>query len=363
MNEESQILALHRVHTDLETGPPEIKIVSDECPVFLGRGPLLQIADTRISRKQAQVEWCPESKRWTLVSNKSMIFAEATRKEGPLAWKTLSSGEREIIEEGCSIGFIDADAFTFKTSILQSDTKCLGHSSPQKGRAPVEDPSKVPEGCSSPTPLKKQRVLPAWMTKDSKNTELASEPKETTKHDISDDDEPDESEIKSSEKRVTDQLNPTSDNHETPTPSTTVLGPGLTSSDSASRRPSCPYGGSCYRQNPQHKADEAHPGDDDYMDPTSDGAIGNDSDKPECEYGIDCYRQNPQHRKDYRHTSKPRPPKRKAAKAGGKKKKKRDGSGDEEDYDSSFIDDEEFSSEEDITSEEEDEWKPDEDSD
>ena len=50
------------------------------------------------------------------------------------------------------------------------------------------------------------------------------------KHDISDDDEPDESEIKSSEKRVTDQLNPTSDNHETPTPSTTVLGPGLTSS-------------------------------------------------------------------------------------------------------------------------------------
>ena len=92
MNEQSQILTLHRVHTDLETGPPEIKIVSDECPAFLGRGPLLQIADTRISRKQAQVEWCAESIRWTLVCNKSMIFAEATRKEGPLAWKTLSSG-------------------------------------------------------------------------------------------------------------------------------------------------------------------------------------------------------------------------------------------------------------------------------
>ena len=97
-------------------------------------------------------------------------------------WSWPSTGEREIIEEGCSIGFIDADAFTFKTSILQSDTKCLGLSSPQKGRAPVEDPSKVPEGrSSSPTPLKKQRVLPAWMTKDSKNTELTSEPKETSK--------------------------------------------------------------------------------------------------------------------------------------------------------------------------------------
>ena len=49
------------------------------------------------------------------------------------------------------------------------------------------------------------------------------------KHDISDDDEPDESEIQSSEKRVTDQLIPTSNNHETPSPSTTVPGPGLTS--------------------------------------------------------------------------------------------------------------------------------------
>ena len=92
MNEEGQTLTLHRVHTDLGTGPTEIKILSDECPVFLGRGPLLQIADTRISRKQAQVEWCPDSKRWTLLSNKSMIFAEPASKGGPFTWKTLSSG-------------------------------------------------------------------------------------------------------------------------------------------------------------------------------------------------------------------------------------------------------------------------------
>ena len=30
-------------------------------------------------------------------------------------------------------------------------------------------------------------------------------------------------------------------------------------------RKSCPYGQICYRKNPQHKSDEAHPGDDDYQ--------------------------------------------------------------------------------------------------
>lgn len=29
-------------------------------------------------------------------------------------------------------------------------------------------------------------------------------------------------------------------------------------------RPQCSFGKSCYRKNPQHKNDEAHPGDDDY---------------------------------------------------------------------------------------------------
>ena len=29
-------------------------------------------------------------------------------------------------------------------------------------------------------------------------------------------------------------------------------------------RPQCPFGTSCYRKNPQHKIEEAHPGDNDY---------------------------------------------------------------------------------------------------
>ena len=33
---------------------------------------------------------------------------------------------------------------------------------------------------------------------------------------------------------------------------------------STNSRPSCSYGASCYRKNPQHKVDAAHPGDNDY---------------------------------------------------------------------------------------------------
>lgn len=33
-------------------------------------------------------------------------------------------------------------------------------------------------------------------------------------------------------------------------------------------RPVCPYGANCYRENPVHKEEESHPGDDDYQDPT-----------------------------------------------------------------------------------------------
>ena len=42
-----------------------------------------------------------------------------------------------------------------------------------------------------------------------------------------------------------------------------------------------------------------------------------DDARPECEYGTDCYRKNPQHRRDFKHTKKPRPPKRKVGRSVG----------------------------------------------
>ena len=112
--------------------------------------------------------------------------------------------------------------------------------------------------------------------------------------------------------------------------------------NSKAPRPACPYGAGCYRKNPLHRQEEAHPGDDDYQDPSpadqqEDDEGEDDEDKPECEYGLDCYRKNPQHRKDFKHSRHPQP--KRAAKVKNAKKKKKN----EDDYDTddSFIDDEE----------------------
>ena len=75
--------------------------------------------------------------------------------------------------------------------------------------------------------------------------------------------------------------------------------PPSPSSSSRSRSPSaprtpvvreaCQYMSRCFRQNPQHKTEFAHPGDPDWN-------LG------ECEYGTNCYRQNPAHKSRYTHT-------------------------------------------------------------
>ena len=129
---------------------------------------------------------------------------------------------------------------------------------------------------------------------------------------------------------------------------------------STSTRSSCPYGSSCIRKNPVHFQDQAHPGDNDFIELSDQNDNENDDendDRPECEYGTDCYRKNPQHKKDFKHTARP---KRKAAKKAQKKAKKAKNDDNDDEYDSSFIDDDE-SDEQDISDDEEsvDEWTPD----
>ena len=47
--------------------------------------------------------------------------------------------------------------------------------------------------------------------------------------------------------------------------SSAVVQPTSTGAQHSDKRKSCTYGASCYRQNPQHRHDEAHPGDSDYV--------------------------------------------------------------------------------------------------
>lgn len=60
------------------------------------------------------------------------------------------------------------------------------------------------------------------------------------------------------------------------------------------------------RKNPLHFKEYLHPDKDssDDDDDDDDKVAGDDSDdyRPVCPYGSSCYRQNPQHRKDFEHT-------------------------------------------------------------
>ncbi|CAF1148263.1 unnamed protein product [Rotaria magnacalcarata] len=68
------------------------------------------------------------------------------------------------------------------------------------------------------------------------------------------------------------------------------------------RRPTCQFGTSCYRKNPNHRSEQSHPGDSDYEDSKdTDNCYDNNVDKPLCPFGRTCYRQNPQHRRDFKH--------------------------------------------------------------
>ena len=115
-------------------------------------------------------------------------------------------------------------------------------------------------------------------------------------------------------------------------------------------RPSCPFGSSCYRKNPVHRYEEAHPGDDDYKNPEDEDS--EDDDRPECEFGMDCFRKNPDHRKQFKHSHKPQR-KRKA-----KAQKKRTQDDADSDSDNSFINDEEDGWEPVDDSDDDENWAP-----
>ncbi|XP_050300605.1 aprataxin and PNK-like factor [Anthonomus grandis grandis] len=116
-------------------------------------------------------------------------------------------------------------------------------------------------------------------------------------------------------------------------------------------RDRCWYGDRCFRRNPNHRQQFAHPGDPDYQSDPED-------DRPMCPYGASCYRVNPEHRRDYKHLGKPAPkppagqpvppgpippkkkdtPKKKRATKKPKKQQSFDGE-DDYDYDDPFLND------------------------
>ena len=264
-------------------------------------------------------------------------------KAGPGAWSELHEGETVTLNNLDEIKFLP-DAFHFQVKL--SD---VGQSSPPSPSPPSHSSQSDLVVTPKPTGLKK-RKLPSWLSE----SECAKKRKTPLKDNPSSSYETNEGnvELENSSVRVEKMQEP-----EKPTGDLDVPGHSTIHSineddneevveedgeaDKENRRevprPSCSYGASCYRKNPVHRREEAHPGDDDYEEHPAVDLEENEEDKPECEYGLECYRKNPQHRRDYKHTRKAQPQRKAKVKKGGKKKKT------EDDYDSddSFIDDEE----------------------
>nr|XP_036227070.1 aprataxin and PNK-like factor [Bactrocera oleae] len=67
---------------------------------------------------------------------------------------------------------------------------------------------------------------------------------------------------------------------------------------SSTLRQSCRFGIRCYRRNPTHRSEEAHPGDHDYRRPIYPPPPKG---TPDCSYGDQCYRRNPIHFEQFNH--------------------------------------------------------------
>jgi len=357
---------------------------------FLGRGPLLKIDATNISRKHARLNICEpgdEKESGSVLitcTHKNPIYVKS-QSQG--AWSELLHGKTVALNNLDEIKFLE-DCFHFQVRF----TEC-----PEVSK-PLTPPPTSPEPhvviTPKPTGLmveRNKRKLPNWMTE----SESPAKKKKTPPRDKAPtSDEIYDQNVKLVNSSLEDQRTKAENNFEesksgldTPGPSHVFQSdqekpnPWIsdeeedeTEADKESRkveteadkenrkvetetnkdcatkkeapRASCLYGASCYRKNPLHRREESHPGDVDYQDPAAHQGE-EDENKPECEYGLDCYRKNPQHRKDYKHTRKALPKREVKVKKPAKKKTK-----DDYDSDDSFIDDEE-----------EDGWEPVDDSD
>jgi aprataxin and PNK-like factor len=160
-------------------------------------------------------------------------------------------------------------------------------------------PDVPPTPAESPPAAVPTRRIPAWMV-------TQSEAESSTKRSGED-----SAEVETPKRiKVEDTSGPSTSGVNNNIPATTSApvvvkteppdtNPKVASADSSTRRPTCNFGVRCYRKNnPIHRAAEAHPGDTDYRRPDFPPAP---SDAPPCPYGASCYRRNPRHFLEFSH--------------------------------------------------------------
>jgi len=308
---------------DLGVAIDELTVDANE-GVILGRGPLLKITDTKISRNHAKIIYDNEKQSLVFMNTgKKPCYIKQTKEE-----KEFSFVEKdECIEIGGGYIFgLLPDQYIYEINGWFKIEKNVSKVNSSKVEVIQDESDQEPNPGSSVDWERHKENLNSEMVEILKQKEVCeiSEREKENK---------DESENRPSENK-----------------------------DENENRPSCLYGKiGCARKNPQHFREEAHPGDEDYIEIAQSSDNENEDkndndDRPECEYGLECYRKNPQHRKEYKHCRIERQAKRKAKEKAAKKKKAKN---DDDEFDDSFIDDSEddFS---DITNDEEsvEEWTP-----
>jgi len=334
----------------------DIGVVLRSGETILGRGPLLKIDATNVSRKHARLVVNTDTANMVTLTclHKNPIMV----KKGE--WREL--GQDQLIELG------HEDEFKFLENGCHFTVFVPGKEWKQEKERSVSDP----DPASQSQVASRKRKLPDWML-DSSSSELKHSPGKTEFLDGRDD-SPDSSsskiKVKSPVMNVSDKFRDSfGPDEDVDAGHTLVTATEMDSEEnnkenvqhkvgtSVTSRASCTFGSACYRKNPMHRVEEAHPGDDDYKDPTEDDlGDGVNDDRPECEFGTDCYRKNPEHKKQFKHCHKPAQPQRGAKVIVTKKKKvkvtKKKNEWDEYESGDSFIDDDE-----------EDDWSPVDDSD
>ena len=353
--------AVKMVELIRQDGNVIVNLIIEAGETILGRGPLLKIEATSISRQHAKI--LVDDKRVVLTClHKNPIMVKK------VDWKELGKDEQ--------IGLQDEDEFKFLENDCHFKVRLRGGNS---RRSPIEGSESKPET--------KKRKLPVWMS-----SPASPSPKIKRSYDkiISADKENgvptcifDAAELEDSSppmipspslkdshtnSEVTENFNnsdlgalevaPDRKNHDDMVDNGGRLDNNTRWNGRKDRssivRQSCVYGSSCYRKNPAHRAQEAHPEDSDYDDPAGNPTDDEDDDRPECEFGTACYRKNPDHKKQFKHCNRPQPKRGAKEKKKDKivKNKKRN-----DDYDSDFIDDDDNWSPVDDTDDDED-WTP-----
>ena len=216
---------------DLGVAIDELTVDANE-GVILGRGPLLKITDTKISRNHAKIIYDNEKQSLVFINTgKKPCYIKQTKEEKEFNF--VEKDECIEIGGGSTIGLLP-DQYIYEINGWYKIEKDLKKVNVSK----VEVVNDVSD--QEPTPGSSKKTNVDWEKhKENLNSEMVEMLRQ--KEDI---------EICESEKENSEISEREKENK-----------------DENEKRPSCLYGKiGCARKNPQHFSEEAHPGDQDYVE-------------------------------------------------------------------------------------------------